>query len=159
MAEDYRKLPFVQGVENNYEESGLLQLKFKNGGELTVDISLLSEDSIDTLEKVKECLVYQRARIEEQLKKGDCIFFLSSGNEISFGERKAAQDLQAVVDVLRSPLPATDKIARLQQLRFLPSGNPESFSAMVTGFQASAQLDERIKELRQRTGLGSKGND
>ena len=109
------------------------------------------EHSLKTLEKV--C-----ARMEDRLKKGECIFLFSDSGELAFGSRKAAMDLPAIVRTLRSDKPKDQKIKELQNLTLLPPSFPEKWEVLVTGFSASSQLDERVKQLRLPPGdTGERG--
>jgi len=149
--EYYRSLPFVRGVKVR-EDLDLL------GHVLAISTWSTDKDTLMFIgdrvysppkpEQVQRELERVRTRMEDRLRKGECIFLFSSGGELAFGSRKAAMDLAAIVGTLRSDRPKDEKIRGLQNLGLMPSDFPKKWEILVTGFSASPQLDERVKQLR-----------
>ncbi len=93
-----------------------------------------------------------RRRFEGRLEKGDCFLLFSTGAEISFGERKVAEDLPLAVQILSSNRTGAEKADLLERMAVLPQPSP-TFLKLVTQFQPSAQLTERLRALGQKTGF------
>ncbi len=64
----------------------------------------------------------------------------------------AAQDLPLAIEILSSPRTVAEKTDLMQRMDILPSG-PEPFQTLVTRFQPSAQLTERVRALVEKTGV------
>ena len=62
----------------------------------------------------------------------------------------------SVVEILRSGRTKEEKIHLLQRMEVLPPpsrGDVDKFAALVTGFQAPAELDEHVRKLVTETGI------
>jgi hypothetical protein len=70
--------------------------------------------------------------------------------------KKAACDLGLMTEILRSDRTKEEKIDLLQRMEFLPPpsfGGTSMFLPLITQFQASEQLEERIGQLVKETGV------
>ena len=148
IVEYYRSLPFVKEVKLRENMENVIvvstwyskrDIVFNFGG------PIYKPPTPDAAQKELERIC---TRWEKRLTNGECIFLFSSGGELAFGSRKAAIDLAAIVQTLRSDRPKKEKIKKLQNLGLLPPEVPKSWEVLVTGFSASPQLDERVKQLR-----------
>lgn len=147
----YKALPFVADV---VIEPGMFRLRLKNGS-----VSLVSRErprpGFDLLEdmtpkKLAKLLDEGMGYYEKSLKSSDCFMLFDKG-ELSFGQHKAARDLKAMVEILRSSQSLDEKRILLQRMSILPPGN--QFDSLITGFRASSHLDERIQALATATGV------
>lgn len=156
IAEYYRTLPFVAHVE---PMGDFLVVSTWNSDKKMM-ISIAGQPYVPpTPEELLKELERVRTQWEERLKKGDCCFLLSSGGQLSFGSRKAAMDLAAIVQTLRSDKPKDEKTKKLQKLGLLTPDFPKKWEVLVTNFSASPQLDERVKQLRLLPGdKGERGH-
>lgn len=147
----YKALPFVADV---MVEPGLFRLTLTNGNAALVSrepprpgFDLLQDMTPQTLvQLLNEGMQYY----EESLKSSGCFLFFDN-IELSFGQRKAARDLKAMVEILRSSRSSDEKRILLQRMTILPPGN--QFDSLITGFRASSTLDGRIQPLGTPTGV------
>jgi hypothetical protein len=161
MLEYYRQLPCVESATpERPDRPGTLVIRMRNGKEVLVDVTPPHPDSTHHWNFGNEALVGQldakRSRYETRLTKGDCFFLFSNGEELSWGCRRAARDLGLVVDILRSDRTKEEKIDLLQRMEVLPPpsrGDIDEFTALVTGFQAPPELEQRISQLIIETGV------
>ncbi len=89
-----------------------------------------------------------RQDVEARLKEGQALF-LSNLSELFMAVDRdtAARDLGMIVQILRSSKPRQQKISLLQRMKFLGPTDETSCAAfwpLITRFQASHQLDERL---------------
>ena len=144
LAEVYRELPFVKTVELGNECITVVTWNTDKKREIDLSLPVIKRP---TPEDVLNSIERKRTQWEKRLTKGDCFFLFTCGGEMSFGAKKAAKDLPAIVTVLRSDKPKDQKIKELQKLTLLPPDFPKKWEVLVTKFAASPQLDERVKKL------------
>ncbi|MDK1031837.1 MAG: hypothetical protein QGD94_07520, partial [Planctomycetia bacterium] len=139
LAEYYKSLPFVKSV--TYHDRVSLRIEQKNGGGAVADVGAPTPGSVSsgefTKKDVLERLKRRRQRFEKHLKTWGCYFFFSNGQKLSLGPRKSANDLNLIVEILRSKKPKKEKISLLQRLRVCPPRDLNYFSALVSKFQTS----------------------
>ena len=88
-------------------------------------------------------------RYTNRLKKGDLFLIFSNDNEISFAERKAANLLPEVLEIMKSNLSTENKVNELISIGLVPRINRELCTYFVNNFFASSQLEDRINILRE----------
>jgi hypothetical protein len=150
--EYYEALPFVREV--TLKDDVTIQVTTRNGEERLIDVGPPPHNPLGdppTKENAIREVDASRKHYERRLKQGYCLFLFSGGGELSFGDRKAMQDLPEAVDVLRSGKSKKEKLSELQRLKILPPQYPEAWESIVTNFQSSAQLEARIAELRKKS--------
>jgi hypothetical protein len=159
LAEWFRGLPFVESVEF-MNEGRVLSLRMKNGEKKFIDMMPPPPDSPYswhfTNKDIVKRLEYDRNKYEAYLKKGEAVFLFSKGHPVTMIRKKAACDLGLLTEILRSDRTQEEKIDLLQRMEFLrpPSmGGNEMFMPLITQFQASEQLEERIGQLVKETGV------
>ena len=145
-----KDLPFVAKVE--VVSADYVKMT-THAGETTNIVGLAGAPYIPpTKEQVIEGLEYQRRRLEGRLQAGDCILMFSTGSEISFGQRRAVRDLPVAVEILSSKRSDAEKADLLDRIGILLGSDP-TFLMLVTRFQPSAQLTERLRALSEKTGI------
>ncbi|HUS45417.1 MAG TPA: hypothetical protein VM219_05240 [Phycisphaerae bacterium] len=159
LADWFRGLPFVESVEFVGRTSNI-KIKMKNGKEQGVGLSPPPAESSYswhfTNKDIVKGLEYDRNKYEAYLKKGKAVFIFSKGHPVTMIRKKAARDLGLMTEILRSDRTKEEKIDLLQRMEFLrpPSmGGNEMFMPLITQFQASEQLEERIDQLVKETGV------
>lgn len=160
LAEWSRGLPFVEGAEFKPPGSDRLRIRMKNGEEKGVGLSPPPPDSPYswnfTNQDIIKRLEYNRGKYEAYLKNGEALFLFHKGYPVPMIRMKAARDLGLMTEILRSDRTKGEKIDLLQRMEILypPSmGGNEMFLPLITQFQASKQLEERIDELVKETGV------
>jgi len=157
----FRKLPFVEQVR--WESRSVLAIKEKTKEEetyvsarLPVRGTLIHQDfgKKDVLERLES----SRRQYESAIQEGALlILYGTKGRYLKFGRLKAARDLPLMTRILRSDRPEREKIRLLERMEILPSSRvvdrAEIFHPIVTGFEASGQLEKRIAELQEKTGV------
>ncbi len=145
-----KDLPFVAKVEVVSGD----ELKMTTHAGETIDIVGLAAAPYvpPTKEQVIKRLEDEGRHLEGRLEKGDCFLMYSKGGEISFGQRKAAEDLPLAVEILSSNRTATEKADLLERMVIVPDPGP-MLDTLVSRFQPSAQLSERLRALTERTGI------
>jgi len=154
MLEYYRQLPFVKSVTlKRARDFSSVLIKCRNGGEELVDLrGLRPSGDIRTKKDIVDTLDGRRLHFEERLKAGACFFLSTKGPTLWFGRKKAARDLNLIVGILRSEKALEEKRSLLQRMGMLPP-HPTGFSALLTSFKGSEQLDDRISALVRDTGV------
>lgn len=158
MLEYYRQLPFVETAELKY--GAMIQLHMKNGRTQNVFVGPPTPKSVGSWDLTNADVVKKlegvRQRYERCLARGNCFFLFSNGAESSWGRERTARDLGLAVEILRSDRPAEEKVLLLQRMELLPAPSRSSvkkFMALVTGFQAPPELEQRISQLVIETGV------
>ncbi|MCK5306146.1 MAG: hypothetical protein KAJ66_03350 [Candidatus Omnitrophica bacterium] len=154
MADYYASFPFVRSV--TFEDSVTIIVETVKGEKRGIDVGPPSRDSWflkppkreDVLKEVQ----YVCTRFENRLAENDCFFLFSKGGELSFGKTKVCKDLGLIVTILRSKRSDDEKIILLKRLSVLPPEG-EVFKPLVTNFQASAQLEQRIDAAVKKSGI------
>ena len=144
-----KDLPFVAKVEVVSRN----ELKITtHGGEIIETIGLAAAPWFPpTKEQVLEELERRRRRLERRLQEGDCILMFESGSEISFGQERAARELPVAVEILSSKRSDAEKADLLERIGIWEPS--PTFLKLVTQFQPSAQLTERLRALSEKTGI------
>jgi hypothetical protein len=160
LADWFRGLPFVESAEFKPLGSDRLRIKMKNGEEKGVSVTPPPAESSYswkfTNQDIVQWLERDRSRYEKYLKKGEAVFLFSKGHPVTMIRKKAACDLGLMTEILRSDRTKEEKIDLLQRMEFLPPpsfGGTSMFLPLITQFQASEQLEERIGQLVKETGV------
>jgi hypothetical protein len=147
LVEYYERLPMVMRVEHDDAECPFdVTVTLNNGERFLIDASSpvggppTERDVIDRLE-------WWRKTYEARLAKNDCYFFFASGLELSLPERTVLRDLRLIVQILRSDKSIREKANLLDRLDFLPAEGAAGVAPLLTGFEASEQLDARIEAM------------
>lgn len=153
----YKDLPFVAKVELD-PAPFILKVATYSGEIQYIDIGSEPAYVPPTKAEILKEAERIRTRLETRLQKGDCFFMFTTGGELSFGKAKAAKDLGLMVDVLSSQRKASEKIDLLERMSILPP-SAKMFHVLVTKFQASEQLKDRVAQLVQQTGVSPRTLD
>jgi len=149
MAEAYRQLPCVRSAV--VQDAVNLSVTWSSGN---VDRVCLFPPSRGAAWHDKESLleVYERMRenYEKRLKAGTVFFLFSAGGQTTMSEATSVVALPPVVAILRSGMTREQKFAALQAKGWIDVVPELGPGRLVTDFQASPQLEERLNETIRR---------
>ena len=159
MAEYYRSLPCVKSAPWMINDvAGVLSVTMVNGTEVNIDINPPCEDSYASTGRTPQqsvaILEKSRERHESLLKTGAVLYLYRSWSTGMTG-KQAARDLALVVDILRSDRQPEVKLDLLKRLGFLlgHADKDSPYFRIITDFEASKQLDKRIKAMQRASGI------
>jgi len=97
-----------------------------------------------------------RDMYERYIRAGNALLLFSRNCYKELDREVAARDLPLVLQILRSARPTEEKVNLLQRMKVFPTApasGKEIYMPLITRFEASPQLDERVAALVKETGV------
>jgi len=152
MVEWYRSLPFVRSVQAwRPPDHSIIKVTTVHGKAQLISVGAKKRGGRDvaTPEGFVRWLEARRKHLEDELAKGNVVFLVGKGAQISLTRRKAVQVLPAIVQALSSDMTDDKKLDVLELWDVIPPDR-KCYLPLVRDFRGSQQLSDRIQQLLKK---------
>jgi len=144
----YRNMPFIKEAKLDPKYPDILMVTTYKGEVDPLGLCQPRRKGPDFSKKenILKHLEAQRSYYVKNLSRGDVLFLSSKGGRMVIGQNKK-EYLLPLVRILRSRMSNEDKFKAIKKTKWHSHISMENFGEVVTNFQASEQLEKRLKRL------------